>query len=206
MSAWCWRSASAGATYHYTPGAETFALLGPILQRLEHDAHTAILPLSRVFDAMTTSAIVLLLLAASATTWKATQQTVEDRLEGVRTIFNIAAALLVAQSLQLAVLYTWPAATLEHAQGTTGPLGTAALLRAGLAGAVFSVALMIVYMPAVSVLRAVARENVGPTAETLLQQHGASDSGTQLFLRLLQGLAPLLAAVPMTGLLALLGE
>ena len=194
------------ATYHYTPGAETFALLGPILQRLEHDAHTAILPLSRVFDAMTTSAIVLLLLAASATTWKATQQTVEDRLEGVRTIFNIAAALLVAQSLQLAVLYTWPAATLEHAQSTTGPLGTAALLRAGLAGAVFSVALMIVYMPAVSVLRAVARENVGPTAETLLQQHGASDSGTQLFLRLLQGLAPLLAAVPMTGLLALLGE
>jgi hypothetical protein len=81
-----------------------------------------------------------------------------------------------------------------------------ALLRAGLAGAVFSVALMIVYLPAVSVLRAVARENDAATAERLLQRQGVSDSGMQLILRLLQALAPLLAAVPISGLLTLLGE
>ena len=198
VAGWC--------TYSFTPGPETFALLGPLLQRLEHEAGTEILWLSRVFDAMTTSAIVLLLLAGSATTWNATKQTVEAHLEGVRTIFNVAAALLVAQSIQIAALYTWPAATLEHAQSTTGPLGTAALLRAGLAGAVFSVALMIVYMPAVSALRAVARENDGASAEALLQRQGASDSGMQLILRLLQALSPLLAALPISGLLSLLGE
>ena len=193
-------------TYNVTSGPETFALLGPLLQRLEHEAGTEILWLARVFDAMTTSAIVLLLLAGSATTWNATKETVEAHLEGLRTIFNVAAALLVAQSIQIAALYTWPAATLEHAQSTTGPLGTAALLRAGIAGAVFSVALMIVYMPAVSVLRAVARADNTAAAETLLQRQGASDSGMQLILRLLQALAPLLAAVPISGLLSLLAE
>jgi hypothetical protein len=191
--------------YNFTSGPETLALLGPLLQRLEHEAGTEILWLSRVFEAMTASAIVLLLLAGSASTWNAKKETVEAHLEGVRTIFNVAAAMLVAQSIQIAALYGWPAATLEHAQSTTGPLGTTALLRAGLAGALFSVALMIVYMPAVSVLRAVARADGDANAEELLDRQGASDSGMQLFLRLLQALSPLLAAVPISGLLSLLG-
>jgi len=64
---------------------------------------------------------------------------------------------------------------------------------------------MIVYMPTVSTLRAVAREN-GGSAEALLQRQGVSDSGMQLVLRLLQALSPLLVAVPISGLLSLLSE
>lgn len=189
-----------------TRGPETFALLGPLLRRLERESGTEIVGLARVFGAMTTSAIVLLLLAASATTWNAAKDTVEAHLEGIRTIFNVSAALLVAQSIQIAALYSWPAAALEDAQDTTGPLGATALLMAGLAGAVFSVALMIVYLPAVSVLRGLARENDSLAAEALLQRQGVRDSGMQWILRLLQALSPLLAAVPISGLLALLAE
>ena len=178
---------------HYTPGAETFALLGPILQRLEHDAHTAILPLSRVFDAMTTSAIVLLLLAALATTWKATHRRsrIGSRASGPSSTSprhsSFSRSRFSSPCSTPGRRRRW--STRRARPGRSAPRRCS---RAGLAGAVFSVALMIVDMPAVSVLRAVARENVGPTAETLLQQHGASDSGTQLFLLFLQGLAPLL--------------
>jgi hypothetical protein len=189
-------------TYEITTrGPETFSLLGPLLQRLETESGTRILSLARLFGAMTTSAVVLLLTAASLTTWFATKGTVESHLEGLRTVFNVAAALLVAESIQIAALYRWPAAMLEYAQATTGPLENAALLTAGLAGAIFSVALMVVYLPSVSVLRAVAREGRDPAAEKLLQDHGVSDSGLQWFMRLLQALAPLLVAVPVSGLL-----
>jgi hypothetical protein len=199
--------AAGAATYVMAArGPETFSLLGPLLFRLEEEAGTHIVGLSRLFGAMTATAVVLLLLAACAATWNATKDSVRVHLEGVRTIFNVAAALLVAQSIQIAALYTWPAAALEHAQASTGPLGTAALLTAGMAGALFSVALMIVYLPAVSVLRAVARENDTGEAETLLQEQGVNDSGMQWILRLLQALSPLLAAVPISGLLTFLGE
>jgi hypothetical protein len=195
--------AAGSTTYAFTRGPESLSLLGPLLQRLEYESGTQIVHLARLFGAMTTSAVVLLLAAASVTTWYATQATCAEHVEGVRTIFNVAAALLVAESIQIAALYTWPAATLEHAQSTAGPLGNAALLSAGLAGALFSVALMIVYLPAMSVLRAVARDAGDQAGKAMLEEEGVGDSGLQWLMRMLQALAPLLVAVPVSGLLTL---
>jgi hypothetical protein len=81
---------------------------------------------------------------------------------------------------------------------TGGTLSQAAMLAALFVGVLFSSTLAIVYMPAVSILRRRASGNPA------LATQGFDKAPLQQFGRVLQALSPLIAAVPLSGLIALL--
>lgn len=180
-----------------------FELLGPILAGLEAERGTQIIQTARVLSGLAVAALVVLLVASTAVTWVEAPDLLESQLEGLRTLFNAGAALLVAGALEIAAVYSWVEVAFDPTLGADRPLNTAALLAAAFAGTLFSTILMVVYLPTVTVLRDRAK---GTAAESAVAQQGLSDSFGHQLMRLLQALAPLLAAVPLTGLTTLLGE
>jgi hypothetical protein len=120
-------------------------------------------------------------------------------------VFNAGAVLLVAGALQVAALYSWPASMFDAAidadEGST--LESTALLVAGFVGAIFSSVLVLSYLPALSVLRVRA---INANHKEKLEEKGFEDTWSKGLLLLLQALAPLLAGVPLTGLLTLLQQ
>ncbi|HEV8397266.1 MAG TPA: hypothetical protein VGQ37_23445 [Vicinamibacterales bacterium] len=118
-------------------------------------------------------------------------------------IFNGGASLLVAGTVEIAMLYEWPAALF----GSSGELKTAAWLAGAFAGVLFSVILSLVYLPTASVLRTAVRTTMPPDqAATLLDAKGFNDTAAQQIGRILQALAPMLAAVPLSTLVSALGQ
>lgn len=173
-------------------------VLGPVLRELDAETGTGILGTSRVLNGLTGAALIAMIVTAAAITHVNDRARLESQLEGLRLTFNAAAALLVAGALEVAALYGWAAGSVQQGSEV---LSKAALLSAGLVGAFFSAVLLVIYIPAASILRQRA-ERVSAT--TLLVEQGFSSSPFQLFARILQALAPLLAAVPFSALVTLL--
>jgi hypothetical protein len=173
-------------------------LLGPLLIELEEQVGTNVVATSRLLIGLAAAAIVMMLCASAAITQIDDQMLLKSQAEGLRAIFNAGAALLVAGVLEIATLYGWAASAFEPATGAPGVLGNVALIAAGFSGALFSAALVLVYLPAASTLRRRASADT-----TAVADEGFGDSTFQQLGRLLQALAPLLAALPLSGLIAL---
>jgi hypothetical protein len=177
-----------------------------MLQMLEGDNGTHVIEASRYFAGMAAAAIVLIIVASWSTMWHDSSDALEPQLDGLRLVFNAGAVLLVAGALQVAALYSWPASVFDAAidADAGSKLESTALMIAGFVGAVFSSVLVLSYLPALSVLRVRAINSDDKT--TLLEEKGFEDTWSKGLLRLLQALAPLLAGVPLTGLLTLLQQ
>jgi hypothetical protein len=188
---------AAWRTEAIAPGS--LELLGPLLIDLEDQVGTNVVAMSRLLIGLAAAAIVMMLCASAAITQIDDEMLLESQAEGLRAIFNAGAALLVAGVLEIATLYGWAASAFEPAAGAPGALGNVALIAAGFSGALFSAALVLVYLPAASTLRRRAAAD-----ETAVAKQGFGDSTFQQLGRLLQALAPLLAALPLSGLIALL--
>lgn len=173
-------------------------LLGPLLTELEGRGGTRVMATARGLSGLAAAAVVLMMCAGSAITWRTDVDLLEPQSEGLRSIFNTGAAMLVAGVIEVAALYGCAASAFEA--GDSGALSRAAIAAAGFTGALFSAALALVYLPAVSTLRQRAREH--DQAGVVAKSFG--ESTLQQFGRLLQALAPLLAALPASGLFALL--
>ena len=182
---------------------DRFQLLGSMLQMLEGDTGTRVIQASRYFVGMAAAAIVLVIVASWSTMWNDSPDALEPQLDGLRLVFNAGAALLVTGALLVAALYSWPASVFDASIGADGEstLASTALLTAGFVGAIFSSVLVLSYLPALSVLRVKATNR-----PQLLREKGFEDTWSKGLLRLLQALAPLLAGVPLTGLLTLLEQ
>jgi len=184
--------------------AERIEYFGPILANHESELGTWVIPLSRALTAFAAAAIVVMFAGAWASVWEDDEALVETQLRSLRLIFNAGAAALVAGTLQLATLYAWVVAVVGASPDGTA-VGSAAMIAAGYPAALFSVALLAIYVPPLAVLRGKVRSADDPATHAQLADQGLSDSPRQKFLVLLQALAPLLAAIPMTGLLSILG-
>jgi hypothetical protein len=176
---------------------------GPILIGHEAELGTWVIGLSRALTGLAAAAVVVMFAGAWASVWVDDSVLVETQLESLRLIFNTGAAALVAGTLQLAVLYGW-AAAIVGVTGDNSSIGKAALAAAGYPGAIFSIALLAIYVPPLAVLKIRAR-TADAARQTQLANQGLSDSAREKFLVLLQALAPLLAAIPMSGLISILG-
>jgi hypothetical protein len=184
---------------------DRFQLLGSMLQMLEGDNGTHMIEASRYFAGMAAAAIVLIVVASWSTMWHDSSDDLEPQLDGLRLVFNAGAVLLVAGALQVAALYSWPASVFDAAidADAGSKLESTALLVAGFVGAIFSSVLVLSYLPALSVLRVRA---INANHKAKLEEKGFEDTWSKGLLRLLQALAPLLAGVPLTGLLTLLQQ
>jgi len=194
----------------FTPSS--LEVLGPLLQMLEAQRHTHIVEVSRMLSALAAAAAVVLLAGAWAVLQDVPTTAAPDnshepalrlRLDGLRMIFNAGAALLVAGTVEIAMLYQWPAAVF----GSGEELRTAAWLAGAFSGVLFSVILSLVYLPAVAVLRTAVRNTMSPSdAAALLDSKGFNDTAPQQIARILQALAPMLTAFPLSMLAGALSQ
>jgi hypothetical protein len=187
-------------------------VLGRFLQMLEAQRHTNIAGVSQVLTALAAAAAVVLLAAGwsvvqdvptTAADDKSHESKLRERVDGLRMIFNAGAAFLVASTVEIATLYQWPAAVF----GSGGELKTAAWMAGAFSGVLFSVILTLVYLPAASRLRAAVRATMSPAdASDLLDSKGINDTTSQQIARILQALAPMLTAFPLSALGAALSQ
>jgi len=194
----------------FTP--TTLEVLGRFLQMLEAQRHTNIAGVSHVLTALAAVAAVVLLagawavvqdVPATAAADRSHEAALRERLDGLRMIFNTGAALLVAGTVEIAMLYEWPAAVF----GSGGELKTAAWMAGAFSGVLFSVVLSLVYLPAAAVLRTSVRATMSPEdAAALLDSKGFNDTTSQQIARTLQALAPMLTAIPLSALATALGR
>jgi hypothetical protein len=200
------------------PGS--FELFGQLLRLLEDDRGTSIAEASRVLNCLVAASLVLLLaaarailrrerpgqpLAAGSTEDPSTKADLTNRLESFKTLFNTGALFLAAAAFEVATLFSWPGSVFDGASDAPASLKAAALLGGGFVGALFSTVLILVYVPTQSVLRDWVRRELPESGPALLTETGLSDTTSQQFLRLLQAAAPMLAGLPATGLISLLG-
>lgn len=176
-------------------------LLGALLTQLDTETGTSVVKASRVLTGLAAAAIVILFIASASITRKDEPTLAVSQLEGLRTIFDGGAALLVAGTLEIATLYAWAVSGVEP---PSTALSNTALMTAGFVGALFSVALTLVYLPAATTLK--RRVPAGADGAAALAANGFGDSLLQQLGRLLQLLAPFLAAAPLfAGLKDVLG-
>jgi hypothetical protein len=125
----------------------------------------------------------------------------ETRLATLRWTFHTATIVLVAAVLHLFAFLQWPSAFLPEASAAVVQSG--AKVAALALGAVFSTILLLIYLPASSVLIGEARARKEANAsdtdrvarlDRMLEQNGFSGPQTQQVLRFVQLFAPLLIA------------
>ncbi len=204
----------------------SFELFGQLLRMLEVDRDTRVAAASRVLTCLVAASLVLLLAASRAILRPAPAQALREnaaapapgqdgesavikadlakRLTAFRSLFNTGALLLAAAALEVATLYSWPGSVFDGASEAPASLKAAALLGGGFAGALFSIVLVLVYVPTQSVLQDWVRRDLPDTGTDLLNEAGLNDTTSQQFLRLLQAAAPMLAGLPVSGLISLL--
>jgi hypothetical protein len=190
-------AAIAAFSWFWYADAGRLEILGPLLEQLDAENGTSITCASHWLMGLTGVALIAMIAAMTAITYHDDPGLLKSQLEGLRLTFNAAAALLVVGALEVAALYGWAGASFE---ASPGGLSKAASASAGLAGAFFSAVLLVIYLPAGSVLR----ERSLRAGETSLLADQGFNSPFQLFTRLLQALAPLFAALPFSALMALL--
>ena len=197
----------------------SFELFGQLLRMLEVDRDTRVAAASRVLTCLVSASLVLLLAASRAILRRtpgpapapgqnaespAVKADLTRRLTAFRSLFNTGALLLAAAALEVATLYSWPGSVFDGASEAPASLKAAALLGGGFVGALFSIVLILVYVPTQSVLQDWVRRELPDTGTDLLNAAGLNDTTSQQFIRLLQAAAPMLAGLPVSGLIALL--
>jgi hypothetical protein len=197
----------------------SFELFGQLLRLLETDRHTRIAAAAQILNGFMAASLVLLLAASRAILRRpnpgqapaagqnedpATKADLAKRLDAFRSLFNLGALLLAAAAIEVATLYSWPGSLFDAASEPPASLKATALLGGGFIGALFSIVLILVYVPTLSVLREWVRAELPTTGKDLLNDAGLNDTTSQQLLRLFQALAPILAGVPVSGLIALL--
>lgn len=129
-----------------------------------------------------------------------TADEVKVQLSGLRMLFNAGAIFLLAGTLEVNALLRWPA--VFYPDATAQSLIAAANWMATAVGAVFTIVLLAVYLPSVTILHEQVRwlpAAEKADAENVFTAMGFGDGGIQQVSRLLQALAPLLTGLTLTA-------
>jgi hypothetical protein len=129
-----------------------------------------------------------------------TADEVKVQLSGLRMLFNAGAIFLLAGTLEVNALLRWPA--VFYPDATAQSLIAAANWMATAVGAVFTIVLLAVYLPSVTILHEQVRwlpVAEKADAENAFTAMGFGDAGIQQVSRLLQALAPLLTGLTLTA-------
>jgi hypothetical protein len=159
--------------------------------------------------------VMLLAFAASATLVRPSPRdpgtaTLKHQAHRLRHVLYSGAAVLIAGTAQAAAMHRLPVAYLE--EPWSAALESAAQLTAGATGALWSLFLAAIYLPAALILRgrfAEEAERALPEAgekerKEWLAEHGLDLSPVQQLKRVLAVLGPVLSSLPLTGLFDLL--
>lgn len=229
-----WKSVAAVALVSgYFAWAQLPTLGSPFLsQALRHFNEVYELQLDTLagaFNGLAVVAVVMLLGSSWASFLTVTQDARHLRLqlEALRWSLNIGTALLVAGVIEVFALSQWPAAFASDAAATS--ITTAASAAAGAVGVLFSLILLLVYLPGSQELReraAAVIEECGRVAndpnaspeqkkdaaqtksfiEASLTATGFDGQTSQQLMRFAQALLPLLVTATLSPLLTLLGN
>jgi hypothetical protein len=139
-----------------------------------------------------------LVAGAVATLWVEikNQNELDEQLAGLRSLFNTGTVLLLAGVLEVYALLRWPLAFVADDPSRTAMQSVAATYAAAV-GAMFSIVLLVIYIPATIAIRrqALAKGIPAKDVSESLSKFGFGDLTSQQLARLSQALLPLLPGV-----------
>jgi len=154
-----------------------------------------------VLDSLAVIGIVALIVGSVATFLVKvhTADDVKTQLAGLRVLFNSGVVFLLAGTLEVAALLRWP--TVFYPETTAQAMVTTANCVATAIGAIFTVVLLAVYLPSVTILHEQVKslpDDQRTAAEGFFNAMGFGDAGIQQISQLVKAFAPLLTGLTLT--------